>query len=81
MNLFKHFSWAGMLRATYAIVRSNFGARFQRFCYARIGLAEGDIAIPAAGIPRGNATEQPVGGEFLNSEANSFGRRCAQSPA
>ena len=29
MNLFKHWSWATMLRATYAICCSTFGARFR----------------------------------------------------
>jgi predicted acylesterase/phospholipase RssA len=56
MNLFKHFSWAGMLRATYAIVRSNVGARFQRFCAARLELPEGEIVIPTHGMERGGAT-------------------------
>ena len=60
MNLFKHFSGAGMLRATYAIVRSNFGARFQRFCDARLGLPEGEIAIPAAGIQHDGAAGQSL---------------------
>ena len=48
MNLFKHFAWAGMLRATYAVVRSNFGARFQRFCDVRLELPEGTIEIVKA---------------------------------
>jgi hypothetical protein len=47
MNLFKHFAWAGMLRAAYAVVRSNFGARFQRFCDVRLELPGGDIGIAA----------------------------------
>ncbi|HEX7812983.1 MAG TPA: patatin-like phospholipase family protein [Burkholderiales bacterium] len=50
MNLFKHFAWAGMLRSTYAVVRSNFGSRFQRFCDVRLGLTAGEITI--ATIPR-----------------------------
>jgi len=48
MNLFKHFAWAGMLRATYAVVRSNFGARFQRFSDVRLDLPEGRIEIVKA---------------------------------
>jgi hypothetical protein len=36
-------------------VRSNFGARFKRFCSARLELPEGDISIPARGIERGAA--------------------------
>jgi predicted acylesterase/phospholipase RssA len=45
MNLFKHFSWSGMVRATYAVVRSNHGARFQRFCEVRLELPGGDVTI------------------------------------
>jgi hypothetical protein len=45
MNLFKHFAWTGMLRATYAVVCSNFGARFQRFCDVRLGLSKGQVEI------------------------------------
>lgn len=45
INLFKHLSWAGMLRATYAVVHSNFGARFQRFCEVRLDLPGGTIEI------------------------------------
>ncbi len=48
MNLFKHFAWAGMLRATYAVVCSNFGARFQRFCDVRLGLSKGEVEIDQA---------------------------------
>jgi predicted acylesterase/phospholipase RssA len=51
MNLFKHFSWVGMLRATYGVVRSNFGARFQRFCDVHLALPEGTIEI-SRGIER-----------------------------
>ncbi len=41
MNLFKHWSWATMLRATYAICCSTFGARFQTFCARRLELEPG----------------------------------------
>jgi hypothetical protein len=41
MNLFKHWSWATMLRATYAICCSTFGARFQTFCARRLDLEPG----------------------------------------
>jgi hypothetical protein len=57
MNLFKHFSWAGMLRATYAIVRSNFGARFQRFCDVHLELPEGTIEINAIDRNAGTGAE------------------------
>jgi len=43
MNLFRHWSWAGMLRVTWAISASMYGARFQRFCRRRLGLAVGRV--------------------------------------
>ena len=45
MNLFKHFAFTGMLRATYCVVCSNFGARFQRFCEVRLDLSKGQVKI------------------------------------
>ena len=45
INLFKHFAWSGMLRSTFAVVRSNFGSRFQRFCAVRVELTEGQVEI------------------------------------
>ncbi len=44
MNLFRHWSWAGMLRVTWAISASMYGARFQRFCRRRLDLAVGQIS-------------------------------------
>jgi hypothetical protein len=38
MNLFKHWSWSGMFRVTYAISASTYGARFQSFCERRLDL-------------------------------------------
>lgn len=55
MNLFRHLSWSGMLRATFAVVRSNFGARFQRFCAARVGLRQGQVEVGAR-VERAGAT-------------------------
>jgi hypothetical protein len=43
MNLFRHWSWAGMFRLTYAITFSTYGARFQQFCDSQLGLKEGEI--------------------------------------
>lgn len=48
MNLFRHWSWAGMLRVTWAISASTYGARFQRFCRQRLGLPVGEVVcIPS----------------------------------
>lgn len=41
MNLFKHWSWAPMLRVTWTICASNYGARFQTFCQRQLGLELG----------------------------------------
>jgi hypothetical protein len=50
MNLFKHWSWATMLRATYAICCSTYGARFQTFCKRHLDLVPGQVQIvPPAG--------------------------------
>jgi hypothetical protein len=45
VNLFRHWSWSGMFRATWAVTASTYGARFQRFCERRLHLMMGDIAI------------------------------------
>jgi hypothetical protein len=47
MNLFRHWSWSGMFRVTYAITFSTYGARFQQFCRNRLDLTEGEIKIEA----------------------------------
>jgi hypothetical protein len=45
MNLFRHWSWSGMFRVTYAVTFSTYGARFQQFCNRHLDLAEGQIKI------------------------------------
>jgi hypothetical protein len=45
MNLFKHWSWSGMFRITWAISASTYGTRFQAFCQQRLGLDIGEIAV------------------------------------
>jgi len=47
MNLFQHWSWSGMLGATFAITGSNYDPRFQRFCLRRLGLKPGDPYVAA----------------------------------
>lgn len=44
MNLFRHWSWAGMVRVTWAISANMFGARFQRFCRRRLDLPVGEVS-------------------------------------
>lgn len=45
MNLFRHWSWADMMQATWAISASTYGARFQTFCEQRLGLTLGAIDV------------------------------------
>jgi hypothetical protein len=46
MNLFKHWSWAPMLRVTWTICAGNYGARFQSFCERHLELHIGKIKPP-----------------------------------
>lgn len=45
MNFFRHWSWAGMFRVTWAITASTYGARFQNFCKRRLDLDIGEIGV------------------------------------
>jgi hypothetical protein len=45
MNLFRHWSWTGMFRVTWAISACTFGARFQVFCEKRLNLELGKIRV------------------------------------
>jgi hypothetical protein len=56
MNLFKHWSWATMFRATYAICCSTLGARFQTFCERRLDLVPGVVRVERRSV------DGPVGG-------------------
>jgi hypothetical protein len=50
MNLFKHWAWAGMFRATWAICASTYGARFQTFCRTKLGLDAGAVSVELKGL-------------------------------
>ncbi len=43
MNLFRHWSWSGMFRVTWAIAACTYGSRFQSFSRRRLGLDLGRI--------------------------------------
>lgn len=45
MNLFRHWSWSGMFRVTWAISTSLFGARFQGFCKQKLDLKLGRVFV------------------------------------
>ena len=58
MNLFQHWSWSGMLCATWAVTASTYDPRFQRFCAERLDLRPGRVRVPKATchrLPEGSA--------------------------
>lgn len=50
MNLFRHWSWSGMFRVTWAVCVATYGARFQQFCRRHLSLESGTLTLarPAA---------------------------------
>ena len=56
MNLFKHWAWSAMFRATWAVCVCTYGARFQVFCKRHLGLTTGEVEAwplePQRGGPR-----------------------------
>ena len=49
MNLFQHWTWSGMLAATWAITAATYDPRFQRFCHNRLDLRTGRLRVPRGG--------------------------------
>jgi hypothetical protein len=45
MNLFRHWSWSGMFRVSWAISACTFGARFQKFCEKHLELDLGKLSV------------------------------------
>lgn len=48
MNQFRHWSWSGMFRVTWAVSVSTYGARFQQFCRRHLGLESGGLVLSEA---------------------------------
>jgi hypothetical protein len=65
MNLFRHWSWAGMFRVTWAISASTYGARFQSFCERRLDLGLGDVTLGVE-VPVRNIEDLPL--NFVEKE-------------
>ncbi len=79
MNLFKHWSWSGLFRATWAICAATYGHRFQAFCRQRLDLELGEVEIHRLRPPASEAftaesfrgaaeTEGPAFLNFLERE-------------
>ncbi len=49
MNLFRHWSWCGMLRVTWAVTASTYGGRFQTFCERYLHLTLGEVGVQNLG--------------------------------
>jgi len=45
MNWFRHWSWSGMFRVTWAMSSSAYGARFQTFCERHLDLPVGVVSV------------------------------------
>jgi hypothetical protein len=45
MNIFHHWTWSPMFRATWAISAATFGRRFQSFCETRLAMSMGTIVV------------------------------------
>jgi hypothetical protein len=69
MNLFKHWTWAGMVRATWAVTVGTFGARFQSFCRRRLGFEPGVLDVEEHRLPDGSP-EQMLKGLEANGTLN-----------
>ena len=63
MNLFRHFSWAGMFRMTWAVSAATYGARFQNFCRDALDLDVGDALRVETWNPR-KGTAKSVAGRW-----------------
>ena len=67
MNLFQHWTWSGMLCATWAVTGATFDPRFQRFCRLRLDLLPGDTLAAASErlvpLPSGDDWRQSYAGD------------------
>jgi len=57
MNLFRHWSWSPMFRATYAITAATLNERFQRFCQRRLELGLGEVELASAELNAASLAE------------------------
>jgi hypothetical protein len=82
-NLFKHWTWSGMVRATWAVTASTFGARFQTFCRRRLGFEPGQLELEehqlAAPIPEATLAELTGDGRLNFLEETLVREFCARN--
>jgi hypothetical protein len=75
LNLFKHWSWSGMVRVTWAIAAGTFGLRFQRFCERRLGLELGKVKVSRLGIGSRGPLAEALAAEVALRHLNLFEER------
>ena len=65
VDLFKHWSWSSMLRATYGVTCATYGSRFQNFCKRRLDLGPGEMRferrVPTGALDTFLAEEEKQG--------------------
>jgi len=66
MNLFRHWSWSGMFRVTWAVCVATYGARFQQFCRRQLGLESGELTLGASVKVGSEGWEEHI--NFLEAE-------------
>ena len=64
INVFNHWAWSGMFRATWAVSAATYGGRFRAFCEQRLNLTLGDVA--ATQVLDGAPTKSALEGAGLN---------------
>lgn len=57
MNMFRHWSWSPMFRATYAITAATMSERFQRFCKRHLDLGLGSMEVILGNFDEAGLTE------------------------
>ena len=64
INVFNHWAWSGMFRATWAVSAATYGGRFRAFCEQRLNLTLGDVE--AKRVLSGAPTKSALSAAGLN---------------
>jgi hypothetical protein len=65
INVFNHWAWSGMFRATWAVSAATYGGRFRAFCEQRLNLTLGDVC--AKPVLSGTPSESALAAAGLNA--------------
>jgi hypothetical protein len=64
LNVFNHWAWSGMFRATWAVSAATYGGRFRAFCEQRLNLDLGAVHVER--VLSGKPGERELGASGLN---------------